>query len=59
MDARVRTTIPIQAPPVRRDTLADPSHEQAGGVSASKTKCANLRGPAQQACYALHYGART
>ncbi|MGW1267407.1 hypothetical protein [Streptomyces sp. NPDC002491] len=54
---RLRTSLPLLAPPVHRDGWAQPSAGSApGGVQAAKSACGGLTGPARQMCYSARYG---
>ncbi|MFE2302701.1 hypothetical protein ACFXAW_31455 [Streptomyces sp. NPDC059445] len=54
------STLPIQSRPIQRDQRSEPSASPHGtGVEASKTRCADLTGPARQLCYQTLYGVST
>jgi hypothetical protein len=49
--------LPTQSPPVGRDLLARESRLGSNGLQpAQQDVCKNLRGLAQQICYATYYG---
>jgi hypothetical protein len=57
---RSQIMLPRQARPVGRgDWTAGPAHEGEEGIQAAQDQdvCSNLRGLAQQMCYAMYYGA--
>lgn len=59
-DRQPKGTPPIQARPVYRDDWSAPQAEHADcGVEAARSRCAKLRGPARQMCYAARYGTST
>jgi hypothetical protein len=48
--------LPLQTPPVQRNSFMTEEHAQDGGVEASQTPCDNLTGMARQLCFASEYG---
>ncbi|MER7541203.1 hypothetical protein ABTX77_41675 [Streptomyces sp. NPDC097704] len=61
-DTRPRPThaLPLQSHPIHRDQLSKPAAGPHGsGVEASKTRCADMTGPARQMCYQALYGVST
>jgi hypothetical protein len=55
-----KMALPIQAPPVRRDTCTTPAARQGqDGVCAAKSQCADMTGSARQTCYEALYGIST
>jgi hypothetical protein len=59
-DKQPKVTPPIQARPVYRDDWTAPQAEHLdGGVEPARSRCAKLRGPARQMCYAALYRAST
>jgi hypothetical protein len=52
--------LPIQSRPIHRDQRSEPTADSYGtGVEASKTRCADMTGPARQLCYQVLYGVST
>ncbi|MFD5299567.1 hypothetical protein ACFWJU_30730 [Streptomyces mutabilis] len=52
--------LPIQSRPIHRSQCAEPAATPHGiGVEASKTRCADMTGPARQMCYRALYGVST
>jgi len=51
-------TLPVQSPPVERQSLGfeGTSQPSGAGLVPSKTVCDGLTGLAQQMCYAVTYG---
>ncbi len=48
--------LPVQSSPVRRELLTTDFLVCDAGVEPSQSVCDNLRGTAQEICYALEYG---
>lgn len=58
--SRPMLTLPIQSRPVQRHQRSEaPARFHGAGVEASKTRCADLTGPARQLCYQALYGVST
>lgn len=57
----VRTTYPIQAPPVARDERGEAASSTGveRGVVPARSPCSQLPGMARQMCYASEYGIST
>ncbi|WP_158697318.1 hypothetical protein [Streptomyces hokutonensis] len=61
-DKRLQPTsaLPIQSRPIHRDQHSEPAPgPHNSGVEASKSRCADLTGPARQMCYQALYGLST
>lgn len=48
--------VPGQHPPITRGNLGGEGRQIDFGMEAAQTHCDNLRGLAQQMCYAYQYG---